>query len=370
MRITILQGPFLPVPPIYGGAVEKIWFSMGKEFCKLGHDVIHISKREQSHPLKEVIDGVTHLRIKGFKAPRNFALGKLFDLIYSLRASSILPPADFLFTNTFFMPILPTKQGKGKLIASVERMPRGQLRFYRKSVYFRANSTPVLKAIQREVPAAISRIFLVPNPLPSTLNLKKNWGNKEKTILYVGRIHPEKGIDILAEAFELVTNKWRHDFKLRIIGPSLISQGGAGKNYQLSLSRRFSRTNKIEWVGPIFNERLLAEEYQKASLFVYPSIAEKGETFGLAPLEAMSHACACITSDLDCFKDFLHHRVNGFIFNHRHNPVENLADLLKEILLEMPTEDLDSIRNNAVNVRISHSVEKVAYDFIEVLKSK
>jgi hypothetical protein len=37
MRITIVQGAFLPVPPVLGGAVEKIWFALGKEFASRGH---------------------------------------------------------------------------------------------------------------------------------------------------------------------------------------------------------------------------------------------------------------------------------------------------------------------------------------------
>jgi glycosyltransferase involved in cell wall biosynthesis len=216
MRITILQGPFLPVPPIYGGAVEKLWFAMGKEFVRLGNEVTHISKKNEKSPFLEKISGVKHIRINGFIKPKNSFLAKIFDFIYSLRAYQILPPADFLITNTFFMPFLSVTKERGIVVASVERMPRGQLRFYRNSVYFRANSTPVLKAILKEIPSAISRSFVVPNPLPYTLKNQTSWNDKEKTILYVGRVHPEKGIDILLEAFNAVNNCFKHEFKLPI----------------------------------------------------------------------------------------------------------------------------------------------------------
>jgi glycosyltransferase involved in cell wall biosynthesis len=368
MKITIVQGPFLPVPPINGGAVEKLWFAMGKEFYAQGHEVTHISKIEKSVPPSEVIDGVKHIRISGFSAPKNFVLAKIYDFIYSLRAFRKLPPGDILVTNTFFLPALPCRKGNGKLIASVERMPRGQLKFYRKSVYFRANSTPVLKAICREVPSAYSRSFMIPNPLPSVGRYEGPFENKEKTILYVGRIHPEKGIEILAEAFELLTKRIRHGFTLKIVGPCLINQGGGGEDYALSLRKRFSSVNQLEWVGPIFDEQLLFKEYQKASIFVYPSVAEKGETFGLAALEAMSQGCATIVSDLDCFKDFIIDQKNGFIFNHRQNAIESLFGILKDIISEMPDERLEFLRNKAREVCDTHAIKKIALAFIEAVK--
>jgi glycosyltransferase involved in cell wall biosynthesis len=364
MRITILQGPFLPVPPIYGGAVEKLWFAMGKEFFRLGNEVTHISKQNGNSPLTEVISGVKHIRINGFIKPPNSFLAKIFDFIYSLRAYQILPPADFLITNTFFMPLLPVKKENGRVVASVERMPRGQLRFYRNSVYFRANSTPVLKAILKEIPSAISRSFVVPNPLPYTLKNQTSWKNKKKTILYVGRIHPEKGIDILLEAFDALNNCFKHEFKLKIIGPSSISYGGGGKDYESSLNKKYSHIKNVEWIGPIFDDNILAKEYSQASFFVYPSVAEKGETFGLAPLEAMSYCCIPIVSNLECFKDFVHNGQNGFIFNHYKNPVENLQCIFNK-LIKMNEAELEYIISKVFMVCHTHSIERISEKFIE-----
>src|SRR5579862_3380431 len=31
LKITIVQGAFFPVPPLMGGAVEKVWFTLGRE---------------------------------------------------------------------------------------------------------------------------------------------------------------------------------------------------------------------------------------------------------------------------------------------------------------------------------------------------
>ena len=58
MKITILQGAFLPVPAIRGGAIEKAWQVLGEAFAKAGHEVTHISRLCDGLPEQESIEGV------------------------------------------------------------------------------------------------------------------------------------------------------------------------------------------------------------------------------------------------------------------------------------------------------------------------
>ena len=67
-------------------------------------------------------------------------------------------------------------------------------------------------------------------------------------------------------------------------------------------------------------------------MFVYPSVAEKGESFGLAPLEAMAQGCPAVVSDLACFHDFLEDGRTGLVFDHRAaNPAGALAAQLSRL---------------------------------------
>ena len=76
-------------------------------------------------------------------------------------------------------------------------------------------------------------------------------------------------------------------------------------------------------------------EYQDASVFVYPSLAEKGESLGVAPLEAMAAGCATIVSDLRCFDDYIEHGVTGLKFDHRSgSPEDSLASQLSRLIAE------------------------------------
>src|SRR6187402_3622152 len=100
MKITIAQGAFLPVPPLRGGAVEKIWFALGREFARRGHEVTHVSRAFADLPREEVIEDVRHIRVPGYDTPRSLPWLKALDLFYSLRVLPRLPSADVLITHT------------------------------------------------------------------------------------------------------------------------------------------------------------------------------------------------------------------------------------------------------------------------------
>ena len=104
MRINILQGAFLPVPGVRGGAIEKAWFALGKEFASQGRRVTHISRLCDNLPRKEAIDGVKHLRIPGSDSVSNSLLLKVWELPYVWRSRKYLSEADVLVTTLFGLP--------------------------------------------------------------------------------------------------------------------------------------------------------------------------------------------------------------------------------------------------------------------------
>ena len=119
----------------------------------------------------------------------------------------------------------------------------------------------------------------------------------------------------------------------------------------------------IEWLGPIYKEQELLRHYQQASIFVYPSLAEQGETFGLAPLEAMACGAVPIVSDLACFRDFITTGLNGLVFNHRD---ADAASLLASEMIQLAThpERRRSLSQAALGVRQSHHPTAIAAEFL------
>jgi len=336
MRITIVQGAFLPVPPLMGGAEEKICFALGEEFARCGHQVTHISRAYQNLPAEEMIEGVRHLRVSGFDTPKSLIVLKLFDLVYSWRVLQILPEADILITSTFWMPILVRNPKYGALYVRVGRYPKGQMRFYRHAARLQALSSAIASAIIQQEPKIKSKVRVIPNVVPkdlSCVDITQFHHQRQKQILYVGRIHPEKGIDLLISAFEKIVSSGVNDWQLVIVGSWDTKFGGGGEVYYESIQRKCrAAKHQIEWVGLVTNSTELSSYYKQALLFVYPSLAEKGEAFGLAPLEAMAHGCPPLVSNLECFQDFIEDNTNGYVFDHRSsNAIDNLTKKLIQL---------------------------------------
>lgn len=365
MKITILQGAFLPVPALLGGAVEKMWFALGKDFARKGHEVIHISKQHDQLSNVESIENVSHIRVEGFSTPASGILLKCFDFIYTVRAIKIIPrDSDVIVTNTFWAPILLPRCLKRKCMVDVQRMPKGQMKLYQRASRLRANSNAVAEAILKELSKAPQKqIVVIPNPLPFENLPLLSMETKERIILYVGRIHPEKGLELLINAFTRFNIEW----KLVIAGPSDVQAGGGGSQYLDSL-KRLAVDKNIEFSGPIYDANKLNELYRKSSLFVYPSVAEQGETFGLAPLEAMAWGCVPIVSGLACFRDFINNGINGLVFDHRSSEAINLLRDAMEALKKDRLYRLGLARE-AIKVQNSHSTSRIANLFLEEFES-
>ena len=368
VKIVILQGAFLPVPPLMGGAVEKMWFILGQKLSERGHDVIHISRRFKHLPANELIDDVQHIRVAGYEATSNLLLLKLLDAIYTIRAMQKIPKdADIIVTNTFWAPIFLPLVTRAKVYVDVARMPKGQMRFYQKA-HLRANSSPVEIAIRAELPSALHhKVSMVPNPLPYQATsmeqlYSRDLSSKMRVILFCGRVHPEKGLELLTSTIQALPDNWI----LKIVGPYKIAEGGGGEEY-LRLLKRIFNSPKFQFIEPIYDVNKLNLLYKEASIFVYPSIAEKGETFGLAPLEAMAWSAVPVVSDLNCFKDFIFHGKNGLIFDHRS---EDAGEQLKECVMDLINnhQKLEQLANEAIKVNISHSPDNIADLFIADFK--
>lgn len=370
MKITIAQGAFLPVPPLLGGAVEKVWFALGQEFARHGHEVAHFSRRYAGLPHEETIAGVRHLRVAGFDTPHSLLRLKTLDLLYSLRVARRLPAADILVTNTFWLPILLRSSRRGRLFVHVARFPRGQMRFYRHAARLQTVSHAVMKAILAEARVPASQVCTIPYPvLAPRRDTPPSFDTRKKELLFVGRVHPEKGVHLLIEAFARLPSDRFADWRLVLVGPSATHLGGGGVDYQKQLEALARNLgDRVAWIGPVFEPAALAEHFQRASLFVYPSLAEHGETFGLAPLEAMSLGCPAIVSDLDCFREYLSPEEDGFVFDHRaDDPAEVLAKKLTQLLDEPAA--LSRVSTAALRKMENYSLERIAQVYLDDFQS-
>lgn len=354
------------MPPLRGGAVEKIWDRLGAEFVRRKADVDHISRLCDGLKPEEVLKGVRHLRVCGFDTPKSIVWLKILDGIYSLGALRKVRTSDIVVSNTFWIPIFLRKRSKkGEVVIDFQRMPKGQLRFYRHVACIRVNSEAVRRAVVNECPEVAPIVRLIPNPLPFSPPSKFPSDHKEKMLLYAGRVHPEKGLHLLADAWRSLSPSYP-DWVLEIAGPHASAHGGGGKSYLQELKQRFG-DSPVRWHGPVNATGELEKLYARALIFIYPSLAEKGETFGLAPLEAMAYGAVPVVSALECFHEFLNPSKDALVFNHRlPSATEGLKAALKTLLSE---ESKRSVLAQAAFKRAKHfAPDLIAKRFLDLFE--
>jgi glycosyltransferase involved in cell wall biosynthesis len=370
MKITIVTGAFFPVPAIMGGAVEKVWFALGREFARRGHEVVHVSRAHPELPRKECIAGVTHLRVPGFDQPRSIIRLKFLDLIYSWRIRRALPQADILVTNTFWLPIIERRADRGLIYVHVQRGPKGQMRWYARAARLLAVSNAIADAILAQAPELRDKVRVIPNPVP--FEIAETNSARDKTILFVGRIHPEKGVELLLQALRALPAEKFADWKVKLIGPHETRFGGGGDEFLCAMQPLAEQSPvPVEWRGPVFEESELRAQYRSAAVFVYPSVAETGDALPVAPLEAMANGCVPVVSALPVFRDYIEDGVTGFVFDHRgERGAENLAGKLSEVLSlhsAMRKKMGDAARAKAAEFALEPVAQRYLDDFATLL---
>lgn len=325
MKITVVMGFFLPVPPVAGGATEKSWHELALEFARRGHEVTVISRRWPGWPDRETRDGVRHVRLRGSDHTGRLVRNLWRDFWWSLRVGFGLPAADITVVNCVALPVwLGWWRGSsGKLVVMPGRMPKGQYRWYRRLDRVLAVSSPVRDAVLAENPhlAGVLRIFGYPirwtelaQPRPAAAT------GAPVTLGYIGRLHREKGLDLLAAALaKLAQQPGLPAWRVVLCGPSAVEHGGSGPGYVSELQQTLTAAlppGSFEILAPEFPPDRLAAVYRRLDVFCYPSLATQGETFGVAVVEAMAAGAVPVVSALPCFRDFIRPGENAESFDH------------------------------------------------------
>jgi len=151
----------------------------------------------------------------------------------------------------------------------------------------------------------IERIEITPNgiseeflELPKVINssvIQEKY-KLEKFILYVSRVEPRKNHLLLLRTFNEL-KLWEKDYKLVCVGKKDFSYNDIDD--YLAQCPESCRKN-ILFLQNINNTELL-EFYRRATLFIYPSLAEG---FGIPPIEAISVGTPTLCSHATAMSDF------------------------------------------------------------------
>lgn len=158
------------------------------------------------------------------------------------------------------------------------------------------------------------------------------WNVRKKSILYVGKLIKQKGVDVILESLNNISKDYA--FELTIIG-----EGEELENLQ-SLIKKLHLEEYVVIAGKRSREEVY-EYMSKADIFVMPA---RHETLGLVYLEAMANGCITIGSKEEGIDGILLNGENGFLV--KALDVKELTECLESIM-KMDSSDLRQISQNA-----------------------
>ena len=363
MKITIITGPFAAIPPYSFSAIEKRWYDCSQEFKKMGNEVLFISKK----PSNSVHDTDDCIYIKGYDRSGIDLLDKVWrEFFYAVRALNRVRKCDVLVLNSIFTPVfVPLYKKKYKVaVYNVARMPKRQMSLYGGVDMLSCVSSSVRDMLLSQSPRLRNKSCVISNPVNTDyFYYEPKQCSKNPKVIYSGRIHPEKGIDILCESIERLNEEGMR-IGLTLVGPADVAHGGGGDKYTDMLNS-IAKNYKIEYIGAVRERVLLAKELRKGDIFCYPSVAEMGETFGVAPLEAMALGLPTVVSSLACFTDFAKDGESALFFNHRsENRIIQLSHLIRQLVED--TSLYERISIGGAEIAKNFSTDKIALKYMSL----
>ena len=298
--------------PVFGGSVE-VAYHLCRELAGKGHDVtLYTSDYRLDRPYAASLKGV---RVCSFKTSWNWSnlyvtpdmVGAArrevsgFDVVHLHHFRTFQNVAVARHAERCGVPCVLQAHGTVLRIVERQRLKRlfdlafgyRLLRSSRKVIAVAGIEVEQYKAMGVDS----ERIEMVPNAidpseyvdLPARGGFRRNHGigEEEKVILFLGRIHKSKGIDLLARAYSGLSSTLPKS-RVVIVGPD---DGYVARLRQLV--SELGIQDRVMILGSLYGKDKLAA-YVDADVYVLPST---DEIFGLTVLEALMCGTPVIATD-------------------------------------------------------------------------
>lgn len=166
------------------------------------------------------------------------------------------------------------------------------------------------------------KITVLPNSVKDYSNSLQDVTTDKYKLLYVGRLHASKGIDVLIRAFSQIIKKFPY-LKLEIIGD------GDTLNELIELTELLGVIKNVLFLGAK-NKELVLKAYKESYCTIIPS---HSEAFGFTVIEAMSVGTCVVGANNTGIKEIIIHGETGLLFETGN--WEELAEKLEELIQDV-----------------------------------
>lgn len=222
---------------------------------------------------------------------------------------------------------------------------------------FLFNLTDIFHVTANEESQSLSAVvpnnidFVIPNGIETSAfqEAEHRSNSQNRSILFLSRIHPKKGLEMLIQAWSLLENSWPA-WKVRIVGDG--DQAYIESLKELIASKNLTNI-KIE--EPLYNDDKI-EAYSSSDLFVLPTYSEN---FGIVIAEALVSCLPVITTTGTPWSEIKTHNCGEYVEPN----VDDLLGALRKWMLITPEKRKEAGLRGKHLIQNKYSLVSVAASF-------
>lgn len=357
--------PIFSPPQLFGGS-QRVVYLVSKELAKKGHEVVIYASdmktlRERTDKIIENINGVTVVHFKNVSSllsskTRLILTPRMktdfeselrdFDVIHVHEARGFQHILVWWLTRKADVPYVVQAHGNlSEHFGGFSRRIYDAL--FGKRILGDASKVIAVNRVEASnytnFGVAKGKVEIIPNPIDKgefydlggrgLFREKYNIEPNSKVILFIGRVHPIKGVDILLHAFANIVSEGKVEATLVIAGPD---DGYVTECIKIAKTHKL---NNIIFAGQLWGkERIHA--YFDADVIVLPS---RYETFPMSVLEAYACGKPVVASKVGGLEELISNGETGELVNSGN--ISELSEAITHVL------SWDSFHNVAINAR-------------------
>lgn len=356
LNILMLGSEFTSIPAAFGGGTEKVVLELASGLAKAGHRVKLMAVRDETTVESEKLKGVELLYVRIPKKTGSLKRIPVFD--YNVGKHLMRTDVDIIHSHTRYAAATVNAFSN---LANVfhqhnwdtwQEPPYGLKRriFYeaakkveiyaiKKATLTLCVSEELKKTLRRNLPQVKNKLMVFANAVDPEdyLTIKDDsifdkYNNLDKAkmhVLQVGRLSPEKGVDVLLKAAAIAQN-CTPEVEFVIVGPtsSFVESKQKSSPYLELLESMMKnlQLHNVRLLGKVPLEDL-RKLYSIADICVSSSYVEG---MPLSVLEAMASAKPVIATDIGGTNEIVTDKVNGLLFQPGNH--EELAEIILTLI--------------------------------------